>query len=129
MAIGFIVLFLSCSFAPGDNGKIAVGWILLFIFLYSIGELLTSALGFAVIAKIAPIHFYGILLGGWYLIALSLSATLSGKVANLASIPKSLQNNLPATLNIYNYFFLKIGLLGLIFALCCFFISFKFKKL
>ena len=93
------------------------------LFLYSAGELLTSALGVAMITRIAPTRMYGVMMGSWYLIAFALAANLSGYVARLASIPAELQHDLHAMLAIYSAAFWKMGLMGLVVAILGFLIS------
>ncbi len=111
----FSLYFASTHFADA-NGKISALWMVFAIFLYSAGELLTSALGVAMITRIAPTRMYGVMMGAWYLIAFALAAELSGMVAGFASIPENLQQDLPASLGIYGGAFLKMGTIGLVTA-------------
>ena len=103
-------------------------WIILAVALYSLGELLVSALGVAMVTRIAPKRMYGVMMGAWYLIAWSMGATLSAKVANLADIPKDLID--PAKiLSIYGHTFLEIGAIGLLIALLSFFAGKYVRKI
>ena len=127
ISCSFFLLKISTFFAYGD-ARISSFWIIAALFLYSLGELLTSALGLAMITRIAPARLYGIMMGCWYLIAWSLAANLSGNVAQMASIPKYLQSNLHVCLNIYGNAFFKMGLLGVAVAIIGFIIAPWLKK-
>ena len=124
----FFSLYLSTFFILSDN-KISFLWIILVFFMISAGELFTSALGVAMITKIAPSRLYGVMMGAWYLIACALAADLSGSLASLASIPLNLINNTQAMFHIYASGFLKMGLLGLAVAIVGFIISPWLKKM
>jgi POT family proton-dependent oligopeptide transporter len=115
MLIGtcFIALYVGCTFFARPDAMISGLWMVLAIFLYSAGELLTSALGVAMITRIAPQRMYGIMMGAWYLIGVALAADLSGELAGLASVPEQLQANQQATLVIYSKAFLIMGLFGI----------------
>ena len=128
IAISFFCLTVACNYFANSNGLIGAWWIVLFLLFYSSGELLTSALGVAMITRIAPERMYGIMMGAWYLIALALAAELSGTVANLADIPKHLQNNAHASISIYSNAFFMMGIIGMITAIIGFIIGPWLKK-
>lgn len=117
ISLCFFSLMIACNHFASSKGLISSWWMVLAIFLYSAGELLTSALGVAMITRIAPERMYGIMMGAWYLIATALAANLSGIVAEMASVPESMQNNIHATLSIYSGAFFKMGIIGAIAAL------------
>ncbi len=123
IAISFFTLVVACHYFANSNALIGVWWILLFLFFYSAGELLTSALGVAMITRIAPERMYGIMMGAWYLIAMALAAELSGEVAKLADIPEHLQHNAHASLSIYGNAFLMMGIIGISTSIVGFIIS------
>jgi len=123
IAACFFSLTLACRFFAGPDAKISFAWMIFALFLYSAGELFTSALGVAMITRIAPPRMYGVMMGSWYLIAFALAANLSGYVARLADVPAELQNDLPTMLSIYSTAFWKMGLIGLIVAILGFAIS------
>lgn len=125
MLIGlcFVSLNLACRHFANHDGQISPWWMVLALFLYSAGELLTSALGVAMITRIAPPRMYGIMMGSWYLIATALAADLSGQVAKLASIPARLQHDMHASLYIYGSAFGKMAMIGILAAAVGFFLS------
>jgi proton-dependent oligopeptide transporter, POT family len=123
IAASFFTLTIACNYFASSNALVGAWWVVLFLFLYSSGELLTSALGVAMITRIAPERMYGIMMGAWYLIALALAAELSGSVAKLADIPLQLQGNAHASLGIYSNAFFMMGILGAATAIAGFIVS------
>lgn len=124
----FVTLDIACSHFADKQGMISPWWVVLSLFLYSAGELLTSALGVAMITRIAPPRMYGIMMGSWYLIATALAADLSGQIAKLASIPAGLQHDIHASLHIYASAFGKMAMIGILAATIGFFLSPILKK-
>ena len=90
--------------------------------------MLVAALGVAMVTHIAPKRMYGVMMGSWFFFGMSLSAILSGKLANIASVPDSLQDQF-AILSIYNQAFLKIGMVSLIFVAISFIAGPYIKKM
>lgn len=123
IAACFFSLTIACRHFPRPDATISFLWMIFALFLYSAGELLTSALGVAMITRIAPTRMYGVMMGSWYLIAFALAANLSGFVARLADVPARLQHDLPAMLAIYSSAFWKMGLIGLVVAILGFIMS------
>lgn len=106
MGTGFIVLYVSQFFANADS-QVSAWWVVFSFFLQSLGELLVSALGLAMITKLAPQRFLAVMMGTWFLSS-SAAAYLSGMLAKLASIPTGIDN--PAlSLKIYSHVFYKFG--------------------
>lgn len=123
----FFTLFFSGYFLNAD-AKISGSWVFLAIFFYSFGELLVSALGVAMVARIAPSRMYGVMMGAWFLISTALASSVSGKVAEWASIPANMQDPF-AIFHVYMHAFLRMGFIGLIVAIAVFFISPYVKRI
>ncbi|MEP6810904.1 MAG: oligopeptide:H+ symporter, partial [Chthoniobacterales bacterium] len=66
MALGFLVLPLGIKLAGGD-GKSAFLWLFLSYIFQSVGELLISPIGYAMIGKLAPKQYQGVMMGSWML--------------------------------------------------------------
>jgi POT family proton-dependent oligopeptide transporter len=66
MALGFLILPLGIKLA-GIDGKSAFGWLFMSYVLQSVGELLISPIGYAMIGKLAPRQYQGIMMGSWML--------------------------------------------------------------
>ncbi len=80
--------------------------------LYSLGELLVSGLGLAMIARYAPERMGGFMMGA-YFVASGLSQYLGSVVANFAHIPGNLTNPIES-LKIYTRLFNELGFAGVI---------------
>jgi POT family proton-dependent oligopeptide transporter len=66
MAVAFLLLPLGIKLAGGD-GKSAFVWLFASYVLQSIGELLISPIGYAMIGKLAPRQYQGVMMGSWML--------------------------------------------------------------
>lgn len=125
--LAFLLLKVSTLF-PNPNHQVSVSWLMLSIALFSLGELLIYALGVAMVTRIAPKRMYGIMMGTWFLITSSLGATIGGKVAILADIPKTLHD--PAViLNTYGNVYFELGIAGAIITVIAFIASPYLKRL
>jgi proton-dependent oligopeptide transporter, POT family len=118
----FLLLYIS-TFVITSNGKTSLFWIIFTFSLFAAGELLTSALGVAMITQIAPKRLYGVMMGGWFLIGLALAADLAGSLASLTSIPTHLLSNELAMSHIYGLGFLKMSSIAIIIAIIGFILS------
>lgn len=123
----FLTLCVS-TYYHDSNWQVSSVWVVLAVMLYSLGELLVSALGVAMVTKIAPKRMYGVMMGAWFLIANSLASAISSSVASLADVPDTLTDG-QVILSIYNTAFLKIGLVGVAFAIAVYFIGPYIKKM
>jgi POT family proton-dependent oligopeptide transporter len=79
--------------------------------LYSLGELLVSGLGLAMIARYVPERMGGFMMGA-YFVASGLSQYLGSVVANFAHIPEGLSDPVES-LAIYTRLFNKLGFAGI----------------
>ncbi len=104
----FLLLPFAGLFA--HQGVISGMWLVLFYCLISISELLVSALGLSVAAQYVPQRFMGLTMGLWFL-CISIANIIAGKVASIASIPKSISHDPVMSLPIYNHLFLEIGII------------------
>jgi POT family proton-dependent oligopeptide transporter len=112
-ALGFAAVAAG-FFAYGVAGVFAVNgmtssWVMIAGYgLYSLGELLVSGLGLAMVARYVPARMSGFMMGAYY-VASGISQYLGGVVANFASVPKELTDPLQ-TLPIYTSLFNKLGM-------------------
>lgn len=106
VAAGFFTYGLAGAFAV--NG-LTSSWIMIAGYgLYSLGELLVSGLGLAMIARYVPARMGGFMMGA-YFVAVGISQYLGGLVATMASVPEGMTDPLQ-TLPIYTSLFNKLGL-------------------
>ncbi|MDQ2823475.1 MAG: oligopeptide:H+ symporter [Pseudomonadota bacterium] len=116
-ALGFAVVAAG-FFTYGVAGNFAVNgltssWIMIAGYgLYSLGELLVSGLGLAMVARYVPARMGGFMMGA-YFVAVGISQYLGALVANLASIPKDVTDPL-LTLPIYTSLFNKLGIAAIV---------------
>ncbi|HET6552844.1 MAG TPA: oligopeptide:H+ symporter [Dyella sp.] len=78
--------------------------------LYSLGELLVSGLGLAMIARYVPARMGGFMMGAYY-VAVGISQYLGSVVANFAAMPENITSPVES-LNIYVSLFNKLGFVG-----------------
>ena len=86
IGLGFLVLPLGIFLAPA-SGMVAFKWIFISYIFQSIGELLISPVGYAMIGRLAPAKYQGVMMGTWMLatgIASILSSYFSGMVPEAA---------------------------------------------
>ena len=109
VAIGFFMYGIGARFAVG--GQIS-SWIMVAGYgWYSLGELLVSGLGLAMIARYVPARMGGFMMGAYY-VASGISQYLGSVVANFASIPTNITDPL-VSLPIYTSLFTKLGFAGI----------------
>ncbi|HEY7929554.1 MAG TPA: oligopeptide:H+ symporter [Steroidobacteraceae bacterium] len=105
LALGFFVFAVSGRFASA--GRISAWWMVWGYLLQSVGELLISALGVAMVARyIAPAR-RGLIIGAWFL-ASGIAQYIGSFVANYASVPVG-ETSPYATLPLYVRLFTILG--------------------
>jgi POT family proton-dependent oligopeptide transporter len=110
VAIGFFIYGVGARWAI--NGQVS-SWIMVWGYgLYSLGELLVSGLGLAMIARYVPERMGGFMMGA-YFVASGLSQYLGSVVANFAHIPANITNPVES-LTIYTRLFNELGLTGIV---------------
>jgi len=111
-AIGFIVVavgffIFGISGGTADAGKVSSWYMIWGYGFYSLGELLVSGLGLAMMARYVPARMGGFMMGA-YFVATGISQYLGGIVANYASVPDNITDPLQS-LPIYTSLFNKLG--------------------
>jgi POT family proton-dependent oligopeptide transporter len=111
VAAGYFVYGLAGHFV-NEPGK-ASSWVLIWGYgLYSLGELLVSGLGLAMIARYVPARMGGFMMGAYY-VGVGISQYLGGIVANYAAVPQNVTDPMQ-TLPIYTSLFTKLGWAGVL---------------
>lgn len=123
----YITLYIGTFFYNADV-RISSWWMVFAIFLYSLGELLISALGVAMVTRIVPKRLYGVMMGAWFLMGAALGSTFSGLFASLSDVPQNMVDPL-SILHIYGKGFLIVGVFGLVIAALAFAISPYVKRM
>src|SRR6202045_117276 len=86
MALAFLILPLGIKLA-GADGKSAFVWLFLSYVLQSIGELLIMPIGYAMIGKLAPRQYQGVMMGSWMLVT-GLASLFAGDFSGMIPEPK-----------------------------------------
>jgi proton-dependent oligopeptide transporter, POT family len=109
VALGFFMYGFGANWAV--NGQVS-SWVMIWGYgLYSLGELLVSGLGLAMIARYVPERMGGFMMGA-YFVAVGISQYLGSVVANIAHIPDNLTDPLQS-LAIYTHLFNVLGFVGI----------------
>ena len=112
VAAGFFIYGASGQLA-GSDGRVS-SWLMVWGYAaISLGELLVSGLGLAMVARFVPAKMGGFMMGA-YFVATGVSQYLGGVVATYASIPSDISNDPVASLPIYTSLFNKLGIAALV---------------
>jgi POT family proton-dependent oligopeptide transporter len=110
VAAGFFIYGLAGNYA--EAGKTS-SWVMIWGYgLYSLGELLVSGLGLAMIARYVPARMGGFMMGAYY-VGVGISQYLGGLVANLAAVPQDVTDPVQS-LPIYTALFNRLGYAGIV---------------
>jgi len=100
MGLGFLALPLGIHLADAQ-GRVAFVWLFTSYVFQSLGELLISPVGYAMIGRLAPKQYQGVMMGSWMLVtglASLFAADFSGLVAQPADGSPLTSNPAYATL-------------------------------
>lgn len=106
-ALSFLVLYLS-RYCYSENGMVSSWWLILSYLFQSLGELLVSALGVAMVAELSPSSITGFVMGMWFLTS-AIAGFIGAAVASYAAIPEHMHSGIDS-LMIYTDVFGTIGL-------------------
>jgi len=105
MGLGFLALPAGIALADG-RGMVAFSWLFWSYVLQSIGELLISPIGYAMIGKLAPRKYQGIMMGAWMLVT-GLASLFAGDFSGMVPEPGE---GTPITTNpVYSRLFAELG--------------------
>ncbi|MBS0606483.1 MAG: peptide MFS transporter [Parachlamydiales bacterium] len=113
MSIGFIVLGLGGRYFS-SAGETSAWWLVVSYFFQTIGELLLSPIGLAMITTLSPKHLVGMMMGVWFLTQ-SAAFAIGGGLATFASVPDKAQPT--ESLAIYDHAFIIYGAISLVLAI------------
>jgi proton-dependent oligopeptide transporter, POT family len=85
MGLGFLALPVGITLADA-TGRSPFVWLFLSYVLQSIGELLISPIGYAMIGKLAPARYQGIMMGSWMLVT-GLASIFAGDLSGMVPEP------------------------------------------
>ncbi len=110
IGVAFAILPIGIAYANSE-GLVNPNWIVLSYILQSIGELLISPIGYAMIGSLAPASLQGVMMGMWMLNT-GVGATLSSYSSNLMITGQNTTSPL-ATNSGYSEVFLMLGLFAI----------------
>ncbi len=105
MAVAFLILPVGIKLA-GVDGKSAFVWLFSSYVLQSIGELLIMPIGYAMIGKLAPKQYQGVMMGSWMLVT-GLASLFAGDFSGM--IPEPTGTTAAATNAAYATLFAELG--------------------
>ena len=105
LSVGFFIYGLSGNFAV--DGRVSAWFMIWGFFFQSLGELLISGLGLAMVSHYVPARLRGFMMGAWFL-ATGISQYLGSIVANFASVPSDVTDAVQS-LPLYTNLFMKLG--------------------
>ncbi len=121
-SISFLLLVIGAHY-PNSQFQISSLWVIAMLFIFTIGDLMNSALGVAMVTHLSPKRMYGVMMGTWFLVGNALAASLSGGFASLANISNLELKHAGIILHIYTLAFTKIGIAGIIVSIIAFLIN------
>lgn len=86
MGLGFLALPLGIQFADPATGRSDFSWLFLSYVLQSVGELLISPVGYAMIGRLAPKQYQGVMMGSWMLVT-GLASLFAGNFSGVVAQP------------------------------------------
>lgn len=110
IGLAFAILPIGIAYA-NPEGLVSPSWIVVSFILQSVGELLISPIGYAMIGYLAPTSLQGVMMGVWML-STGVGATLSSYSSNLMIVGQDSMSPL-ATNNGYSHVFLMLGLFAI----------------
>ncbi|MGB7979119.1 MAG: oligopeptide:H+ symporter [Chlamydiales bacterium] len=112
MAIGYFVLGGGVLTFNVD-GNASPWWLILSYFIQTVGELLISPIGLAMVTRLTPRHLVGLMMGVWFLTQ-SAAFAIGGGLATISDVPKEITGTV--SLEIYGHAFIAYGLISLVLA-------------
>lgn len=106
--IGLSFIIIPSGIAHADvNGLTGINWIIVSYLLQSIGELLLSPVGYAMIGQLAPANLQGLMMGSWMMMT-GVAATASHHFSNM--MVGTVETNSPLLTNAnFSYVFSILG--------------------
>jgi len=112
MAFGFLFLWAGLRFIS-HGPEASPWWLIGSYFLQTIGELLLSPIGLAMVTRLSPRHLVGMMMGVWFLTQ-SAAFAIGGTLAIISDVPQGTTPD--AAMQIYSGAFLAYGCISLALA-------------
>jgi POT family proton-dependent oligopeptide transporter len=105
MGFGFLALPAGIAFAD-VKGMSAFSWLFVSYIFQSVGELLISPVGYAMIGKLAPRQHQGVMMGAWMLVT-GLASVFAGDFSSM--VPEPSEGSAITTNPVYSKLFIELG--------------------
>nr|WP_249441270.1 hypothetical protein [Escherichia coli] len=105
----------------------SVSWLVASYGLQSIGELMISGLGLAMVAQLVPQRLMGFIMGSWFLTTAGANL-IGGYVAGMMAVPDNVTDPL-MSLEVYGRVFLQIGVATAVIAVLMLFTAPKLYRM
>ncbi|MFO0679748.1 MAG: peptide MFS transporter [Polyangiaceae bacterium] len=105
MGVGFLALPLGIALA-GPSGLSSFTWIFVSYVFQSLAELLISPVGYAMIGKLAPRKYQGVMMGSWMLVT-GLASVFAGDFSSM--VPEPSEGTAVTTNPVYAKLFVELG--------------------
>ena len=105
MGLGFLALPAGIAFADGA-GMSSFSWLFVSYVFQSVGELLISPVGYAMIGKLAPRQHQGVMMGAWMLVT-GLASIFAGDFSSM--VPEPSEGSAVTTNPVYAKLFVELG--------------------
>jgi len=116
--LAYLLLAVSC-FLHDANGQISMFWLFLAYGLYSLGELLISAIGLSMVSKLMPLQLGGFAQAVWF-VTTAVGQKFGGMLAGFGSVDESATTSNFDILHGYQLLFVAIGVAATVIALLIF---------
>ena len=117
IALGFFFLAFATKYFANPNGQTSAWWLVISYLIQTIGELLLSPIGLAMITRLSPKNLVGMMMGVWFLTQAAAFA-IGGELATISDIDKG--TGAAQSLPIYTKAFLIYGSTAAILAIVAF---------
>ncbi|QEY50130.1 oligopeptide:H+ symporter [Legionella longbeachae] len=118
--LSFLMLFFARYFYT-EHGMVSSWWLITSYLFQSLGELLVSALGVAMVAELVPAQIAGFVMGMWFLTS-AIAGFIGATVASYTALPEQIKPGV-GSLMIYTHVFACIGIVTLFIALLMWLLS------
>ncbi len=126
IGVAYLILTLGIRYAD-FNGLTNINWVILSYVLQSLGELLISPVGYAMIGQLAPAHLQGVMMGSWMMVT-GVAAVLSKYFSNMM-VGASQSDSALLTNDSYSHVFSMLGVGAILTAVVLLFLVPTLKRL
>lgn len=126
IGVGFLVLPMGIEHANAQ-GLTHINWIIASYILQSIGELLLSPVGYALVGQLAPVHLQGMMMGAWMMVT-GVAAAIANYFSNWM-VGSSVDSDPLITNSNFSYAFSGLGKAAIVTAVVLFLIGPTIRRL